>query len=79
MDSIKHGFASACQRADLVDVTPHTMRHTVITWMLQRGVPIWEVATFAGVSVKLIEDVYGHAAVNSKRRAAKVLERPIAA
>jgi integrase len=75
VDAIKHGFHSACVRARLTDVTPHTMRHTVITWMLQRGVPIWEVATFAGMTVKLIEDTYGHATVNSKRRAARVLER----
>ncbi len=51
------------------------MRHTVITWMLQAEVPIWEVAVFAGMTVELIEDTYGHATVTSKRRAAKVLER----
>ena len=73
--SIKHGFASACERAGLTNVTPHTLRHTVITWMLLAEVPIWEVATFAGMTVKLIEDTYGHATAGSKRRAAAVLER----
>jgi integrase len=74
--SIKHGFASACARAGLSnDVTPHTLRHTVITWMLQAEVPIWEVATFAGMTVKLIEDTYGHATASSKRRAARALQR----
>jgi integrase len=58
------------------DVTPHTLRHTAITWMLQAGVPIWEVSAFAGMTVKMIEDTYGHATVANKRRAAKALERP---
>jgi integrase len=74
--SIKHGFASACERAGLDDaVTPHTLRHTAITWALQAGVPIWEVSVWAGMTVKLIEDTYGHATVNSKRGVAKALER----
>jgi integrase len=77
--SIKHGFASACARAGLSDdVTPHTMRHSVITWLLQRGVPIWEVASFAGMTVPLIESTYGHATAGSKRPAAMALERPAA-
>jgi integrase len=50
VDSIKHGCASACERAGLTEVTPHTMGHTVITWMLQARVPIREVADFAGMT-----------------------------
>ncbi len=42
------------------DVTPHILRHTCATWMLQRGVPIWEVAGFLGASEKVIRDTYGH-------------------
>jgi integrase len=74
--SIKHGFANACARAGLSDdVTPHTLRHTAITWMLQADVPIWDVANFTGMTVAMVEGTYGHATVNSKRRAAKALER----
>jgi integrase len=36
---IKHGFTSACARAGLADVTPHTLRHTAASWMAQSGVP----------------------------------------
>ena len=42
------------------EVTPHILRHTCITWMLQRSVPIWEVAGFVGASEKVIRDTYGH-------------------
>jgi integrase len=31
VEAIKHGFHSACERAGLADVTPHTLRHTVVT------------------------------------------------
>jgi integrase len=42
------------------DVTPHVLKHTCITWMLQLGVPIREVAGFVGTSEKIIETTYGH-------------------
>jgi integrase len=37
-----------------IEVTPHTLKHTCITWMLQKGVPTWEVAGFVGTSEKVI-------------------------
>jgi integrase len=42
------------------DVTPHVLKHTCITWLLQNRVPIWEVAGFVGTSEKVIRDTYGH-------------------
>lgn len=39
------------------EVTPHIMKHTC---MLQREVPMWEVAGFTGTSEKTIRDTYGH-------------------
>jgi integrase len=42
------------------EVTPHILKHTCITWMLQNGVPIWEVAGFVGTSEKVIRNTYGH-------------------
>jgi integrase len=42
------------------DVTPHTLKHTCITWLLQNGVPIREVAGFVGTTEKVIETTYGH-------------------
>lgn len=42
------------------DVTPHVLKHTAITWMLWKGIPIWEVARIVGTSPLMIERVYGH-------------------
>ena len=40
--SVKKGFKTAVGLARLRGrVTPHTLRHTAATWLMQRGVPIW--------------------------------------
>lgn len=59
--SVKTGFARACKLAGLgTDVTPHTLRHTCATWLMQAGVPIWEAAGYLGMSPELVEKTYGH-------------------
>jgi integrase len=59
--SVKKGFASAVRLAQLdKHVTPHTLRHTSATWMMQEGVDLWEAAGFLGMSVQVLESVYGH-------------------
>ena len=68
--NVKKAFAVAAQTAGLRDVTPHTLRHTAVTWLIQSGVPLWEVAQWVGMSVEMIERVYGHHAPD---RFAKVL------
>lgn len=45
---------------DLSGVTPHTLKHTAITWALQKGAKIWEAASYFSTSAKTIEQVYGH-------------------
>ena len=49
---IKRGFASACQRARLNHVTPHVLRHTCATWLMQRGVTLWDAAGFLGMTLR---------------------------
>lgn len=58
---IHKAWASMVAAAGLdKDVTPHTLKHTAITWMLWSGKSIWEVAEDTGTSAKTIEEVYGH-------------------
>jgi integrase len=42
------------------EVTAHTLKHTCITWLLQKSVPTWQVAGFVGTSEKVNRDTYGH-------------------
>lgn len=45
---------------ELTGVTPHTLKHTAITWALQKGAKVWEAASYFSTSAKTIEQVYGH-------------------
>src|SRR5262249_30628664 len=51
-------------------VTPPTFAHTRATWMMQRGVPIWEAAGFLGMTPAVLQSVYGHHHPDFQRRAA---------
>ena len=53
------------------------MRHTAATWMVQGGVPIYEVARFLGTTAEVAERVYGKHSPDYLRRAARVLDRKV--
>jgi integrase len=42
------------------DVIPHALRHTAATWLMQIGIELWVAAGALGMSVKMLEEVYGH-------------------
>jgi integrase len=59
--SVKTAFRRAVKLAKLSGkVTPHTLRHTAATWLMNAGVSIWDAAGFLGMSAKVVEDTYGH-------------------
>ena len=57
---VTRGFAAACEMAQLDGVTPHTLRHTCATWLMQKGVPTWQAAGFLGMTEETLSRVYGH-------------------
>lgn len=59
---IKKSFREAVIRAGLSpdEVTPHTLRHTRATWLMQQGAPKFEAAGYLGMSEATLEKVYGH-------------------
>jgi integrase len=73
LGDVKRGFASACRYAKLDDVSPHVLRHTCATWLMQGGVPMWEAAGFLGMSRETLERVYGHQHPDYLRSAAEAL------
>lgn len=75
--SIKTGFRAAVRRAGLTGVTPHVLRHTAATWMVQRGVSFEMIAKFLGDTVQMVEKVYGHHSPEWLRQAAEALSRPV--
>jgi integrase len=72
--SVKTGFRHAVGLAGLWGkVTPHTLRHTAATWLMQRGVPIWQAAGYLGMSSQMIERTYGHHHPDYMRGAAQAI------
>ncbi len=61
ISKLRRSWATAAQAAGLGrDVTPHTLRHTATTWLMQAGVDIGIAAGFLGMTVDTLESVYGH-------------------
>jgi integrase len=57
---IAHAFRDTAKRAGLSGVTPHVLRHTAVTWMMQAGVDPWQVSGLAGMTLEMVQQVYGH-------------------
>ena len=57
---VSKGFRVLAESVGLGDVTPHTLRHTAVTWAMQDGVDMWAAADYFGMTVKILETVYGH-------------------
>lgn len=72
--NIKHAFRDACKAAGLEGVTPHTLRHTCATWLIQAGVSFSETADFLCDSEAMIRNVYRHHSPEWLRGAANALE-----
>jgi integrase len=68
------GLQQASKRAEIQRVTPHMLKHTAITWMLEDGVPIADVADFTQTSHKTISETYGHYTLGRGERAASAVQ-----
>lgn len=72
--SIRKGFAEACRRAQLREVTPHVLRHSAAVWMAEAGVPMSEIAAYLGHSdTRITERVYARFSPEHLRRAASAI------
>lgn len=64
----------ALDAAGLGRCGPYALRHTFVTNALAAGVPIFDVARYAGTSVEMIEKTYGHLARGSEEHARTLLD-----
>jgi integrase len=71
---VKRSFPTACRRAGLAGVTPHTLRHTAGTWMAQRAVPLWEIAGYLGQTHERTAAIYSHHSPDHLARAREALD-----
>jgi integrase len=69
--SVRKAFAAAVKAAGLNGkITPHILRHTAATWAMQAGGDLWQIAGFLGMTVEMLEGVYGHHHPDFQRDAA---------
>jgi integrase len=57
---VDKAFRNVARAAGLPDVTPHVLRHTASTWLMQSGMDKWEVAGFVGMTPETLERIYAH-------------------
>jgi site-specific recombinase XerD len=73
--SIRTRFKTMCRKSGLKDVTPHTLRHTFATRLIENGVDLRTVQELGGWSqIKMLER-YGHVSPGRKSDAVKTLVR----
>ncbi|MDA9498170.1 tyrosine-type recombinase/integrase [Bradyrhizobium sp. CCBAU 11357] len=61
VNSVKTAFKSAVRLAGLgPGISPHTLRHTAATWLMQRGADPWQAAGYFGMSLEVLLNTYGH-------------------
>src|SRR5213078_3914336 len=59
--SVKTAFKTAVRLAGLgAGISPHTLRHTAATWLMQRGCDPWQAAGYLGMSLEVLLNTYGH-------------------
>lgn len=59
---LRRSWDQVRERAGLAgdDVVLHTLRHSAATWLMQAGVPIFEAASYLGMSPETLQRVYAH-------------------
>jgi integrase len=72
---LEKAFSRAVKGAGLEGVTPHTLRHSCATWLMQRGVSLQEASDFLGMSIETLTRVYYHAHPDFHRNAAEAITR----
>jgi integrase len=61
VQSVDKAFANVVHAAGLGDdVTPHVLRHTAATWLMQAGTDMWEAAGYLGMTIEMLSQRYGH-------------------
>lgn len=74
--SVKFGFAHAVELAGLPPtITPHALRHTAATWLMQNSVSQFDAAGFLGMSPQTLDRVYAHQDQRHLRHVADAIAR----
>lgn len=76
---ISHHAKKAMVDAGVADASFHTLRHTAAAWMVQDGVPLYEVQHVLGHSTPVMTQRYAHLQPEHLRRAVNALDKKLKA
>lgn len=74
VQNIKKAFSGAVQRAGLTDVTPHTLKHTAVTWAFMAGMSLEQATDYFSTSRETLEDVYRSYSPEAQKEAAAIMD-----
>lgn len=73
---VRNGFASMVADAGLPPaVTPHWLRHTAATWLMEGGADVWDAAAYLGMTASTLEAHYGHHRPDHQAAARRAISR----
>ncbi len=73
--SVKSAWKRALADSGIDHCTRHDLRHTAVTWAMQRRADKWAAAGFFGLTLDTLERVYGHHHPDHLRSAVEAMER----
>ena len=73
--SLKTAWRTALRESGIAHATKHDLRHTAVTWAMQRGADKWDACGFFGLSLDMLERVYGHHHPDHLRSAVEAMDR----
>lgn len=56
-------------------VTPHVLRHTAATWLMQSGAEKWDICGYLGMTMEVLESTYGHHHPDHQQSAVEAFSR----
>ena len=73
--SLKTAWRTALAASGIEHCTKHDLRHTAITWAMQKGADRWHAAGFFGLTVDMLESTYGHHHTDHMQSAVEAINR----
>ena len=70
---IDKAFRAAVKRAGLKGVTPHTLKHTAVTWAFMRGMTLEDATAYFATSRETLENVYRSYSPDALKNAAGIM------